>query len=181
MKRSLTEVFILGTRLCRGWLVKYRRNVSGGRYLQVAKGVRISKRKNVNIMIGERVSLYRDVAFYLDSPGASISIGDKTYINNRTEIKCEEKVMIGKSCAISWDVTIMDTDYHSIDGKPSTLPVLIGNHVWIGCRAIILKGVNIGNGAIVAANSVVTKDVPPNSLVAGNPARVIKENVTWGN
>lgn len=73
----------------------------------------------------------------------------------------------------------MDTDYHSIDGKPYTVPVTIGNHVWIGCKSIILKGVNIGDGAIIAAGSVVTKDVPPFSLVAGSPAKLIKENVKW--
>ena len=58
-------------------------------------------------------------------------------------------------------------------------PVHIGNHVWIGRSAIILKGVTIGAGAIVGAGSVVTRDVPARSLVAGNPAKVIKENVEW--
>ena len=58
-------------------------------------------------------------------------------------------------------------------------PVVIGDRVWIGQGAVILKGVTIGNGAIIAAGSVVTKDVPPNTMVAGNPAVVKKENVKW--
>ena len=58
-------------------------------------------------------------------------------------------------------------------------PVTIGDRVWIGCRATVLKGVTIGDGAVVAACSVVTRDVPPRALVAGNPARVVREDVTW--
>jgi acetyltransferase-like isoleucine patch superfamily enzyme len=58
-------------------------------------------------------------------------------------------------------------------------PVHIGSHVWIGARALILKGVRIGDGAVVAAGSVVTRDVPSRALVAGNPAQVIREDVSW--
>ena len=74
----------------------------------------------------------------------------------------------------------MDRDYHSTShDKKIMKPVLIGNNVWVGCRAIILKGVTIGEGAVVAAGAVVTKDVPPFTLVAGNPARVIREVKGW--
>ena len=59
------------------------------------------------------------------------------------------------------------------------MPITIGENVWIGCRALILKGVTIGDGAVVAAGAVVTKDVPANCVVAGNPAKIIKENVVW--
>lgn len=60
-----------------------------------------------------------------------------------------------------------------------TAPINIGNHVWIGLRAIILKGVTIGDGAVIAAGAVVTNNVPANSVVAGVPARVMSENVNW--
>ena len=74
----------------------------------------------------------------------------------------------------------MDRDYHSTgQGTEILKPVAIGNNVWIGCKAIILKGVTIGEGAVVAAGSVVTKDVAPFTLVAGNPARVIREVKGW--
>ena len=63
--------------------------------------------------------------------------------------------------------------------KPISNPIKIGNKVWICAKAIILKGVSIGDGAIIAAGSTVTKDVPPYTCVAGNLARVIKENVKW--
>lgn len=180
MEKSLRELFVIFFMLTRGFLYKYRiNNISVGRYLQVAKGVHISRRKGSKIVMGHKVKLYHDVGIYLDSSEASIIIGDKTYINRRTELKCQKSIKIGSECAIAWDVTIMDTDYHSVDGKNFTSPVNIGNQVWIGCKTIILKGVNIGDGAIVAAGSVVTKDVPPCTIVAGNPAVVIKSNISW--
>ena len=75
---------------------------------------------------------------------------------------------------------IRDSDNHTIiGGKEKTAPIKIGNHVWIGARATILKGVKIGDGAVVAAGAVVTRDVPPNTLVGGVPAKIIKENVSW--
>jgi acetyltransferase-like isoleucine patch superfamily enzyme len=60
-----------------------------------------------------------------------------------------------------------------------TQPIIIGNHVWVGMNATILKGVTIGDGAIIAAGSIVTKDVKANTLVGGVPARILKENVEW--
>lgn len=123
--------------------------------------------------------LYDKVNFYLDGLGAEIVIGDRTYINRRTEIMSKASVKIGRGCAISWDVVISDTDYHQMEGATSTKPIVIGDEVWIGCKSIILKGVHIGHGAIVAAGSVVTKDVEPYTLVGGAPARVIKRDVRW--
>ncbi|MGZ4106010.1 MAG: DapH/DapD/GlmU-related protein, partial [Tumebacillaceae bacterium] len=79
-----------------------------------------------------------------------------------------------------WDVQLMDTDFHRISANAvNTKKITIGNNVWIGCRVMILKGVTIGDGAVIAAGSVITKDVPPYTVVGGNPARVLKENVNW--
>lgn len=103
------------------------------------------------------------------------------FCNSNLKIRCTKKIKIGKDVAISHDVTIMDSDAHKlkIPGYTNAKPVIIGDHVWIGSRAMILKGVTIGDGAIVAAGAVVTKDVAPNTLVAGIPAKQIKENVYW--
>jgi acetyltransferase-like isoleucine patch superfamily enzyme len=78
-------------------------------------------------------------------------------------------------------VTIWDSDIHSIEGnkRPTTQTVIIGNHVWIGTNVVILKGVNIGNGAVISAGSVVNRDIPSHSLAGGVPAKVIKENISW--
>ena len=74
---------------------------------------------------------------------------------------------------------IRDNDAHQINDSCQKQHIIIGNHVWIGMRAIILKGVTVGDGAVIAAGAVVTHDVPANTLVGGVPARVIRENIEW--
>lgn len=103
------------------------------------------------------------------------------YINMDTKIRCREYIKIGEEVFISENVHIRDSDTHQIlDGTHEmTKPVVIGNHVWIGANVTILKGVTIGDGAIIAAGAVVNKDVPPQTLVGGVPAKILKENVEW--
>lgn len=108
-----------------------------------------------------------------------LTIGKETYFNRNTTIICRDKIVIGDNCAISQNVVIRDSDVHTINNKMNHKPIKIGNHVWICSNAIVLKGVTIGDGSVIAAGSVVTKDVPAHSLVAGNPARVIKEQIEW--
>lgn len=118
--------------------------------------------------------------------GANITIinGGKVilhggYMNCRAKIVCGGLVEIGDGATIAPDVVIHECDAHKVEGRPSSKPIHIGNHVWIGEKAIILKGVTIGDGAIIGAGSVVTKDVPARCLAVGNPAKVIRENVEW--
>jgi acetyltransferase-like isoleucine patch superfamily enzyme len=112
--------------------------------------------------------------------GALLNLGSG-YANSDVNITCFKRIEIGNDVNLSKGVIIRDSDNHKIlDGKHKmTKPIKIGNHVWIGVRAIILKGVIIADGAIVAAGAVVTKDVPSKCLVAGVPARVIRKNVEW--
>lgn len=116
------------------------------------------------------------------SEGAHLEIGGGV-INQNANIQCYHSIIMGEDMAISENVTIRDTDNHFIiqDGKKhnNTAPIRIGNHVWIGLGVTILKGVSIGDNVIIAANSLVTHDIPSNSLAAGSPARVVKTNVTW--
>lgn len=113
--------------------------------------------------------------------GSVLEIGSNTYIAAKALIRVYSRIKIGNNCAISWNVSILDSDFHNykIDGKKVniTKEVIIGDNVWIGNNVIILKGVVIGNNSIVGAGSVVTKDVPPSTIVAGNPAKIIKKNV----
>ena len=115
-------------------------------------------------------------------PNAVVEIGHKSYINHDSEIRCRERITIGNNVSIAYNVLIQDSDYHTTyddngNPKPQTLPIMIEDNVWIGANAIILKGVSIGEGSTVAAGSVVTKSVPPYSLVGGNPARIIKQKI----
>lgn len=103
------------------------------------------------------------------------------YLNGFVQIVCAKSVKIGEDVAIARDVIIRDTDAHDITGEDhkKEANVVIGDHVWIGTRAIIMKGVTIGEGAIIGAGSIVTKDIPANSIAVGVPAKVIRNNVEW--
>ncbi len=177
-KRSLNEYVRYGYRILLGLFFRMKLD-QGGSMLRVCGRVIVSKAKNSKLIIGKNVILHKDIGIYLESGKAKIEIGDHTFINRRSEIRCKEQVKIGSHCAISWDVSIIDTDYHQLIGTESTKPVFIGNKVWIGCKSTILKGITIGDGAVVAAGSVVTKDVAPCTLVAGVPAKEVKRNVEW--
>lgn len=107
--------------------------------------------------------------------GATVRVGKGTYLNRNTEIVAAVSVTIGRDCKIARDVLIMDTDQHAVStGELRNLPVEIGDRVWLGSRAIILKGVSIGHDSVVGAGAVVTKSVPPYSLVVGPAAGVIR-------
>ena len=126
-----------------------------------------------------------------DRQGSVVSIGRNTFIGGST-IVCAERIEIGDDVLISWGCTIVDHDSHALlwrdrrddvrdwfagkkDWSAVTIkPVSIRDKAWIGFNTIVLKGVTIGEGAVVGAGSVVTRDVAPFTVVAGNPARVIR-------
>jgi len=150
-----------------------------GQGLLAEGGVTLTRRPGSRLRIGDWVYLFPGVGFHLIDPDAVLEIGDSTYINRRTEIIARDHISIGAECAISWDVVITDSDEHWQEHVEMIQPVHIGDHVWIGARAIILKGVTIGDGAIVAAGAVVTRDVPAGAVVGGVPAKVIREGARW--
>lgn len=123
--------------------------------------------------------LYQGASVYV-APGAVLELkGSHGFMNTNSTLNCFCHVEIGDDVGIGDNVTITDSDHHAINGKSPTAPVIIGDHVWICSNAIICKGVSIGDGAVVAAGSVVNKDVPSHSLVGGVPARVLKEGISW--
>lgn len=110
------------------------------------------------------------------------SMGD-SFVNGFSRIVCDEAITIGDGCNISWECKMMDSDGHQIvydEDRPSTKePIVIQDDVWIGRSVIINKGVTVGSGSVVASGSVIVSDVPPNTLVAGNPAEVVRDDVSW--
>ncbi len=175
----------MGFQVLRGLFLRRKLDTRG--WILAGPGVKINK-VNGRILIEDLVTLSPAVQIAVVSRDpqkpAVLSIGYNTSIMDRTKINARTLVSIGKECNISWDCDILDNDFHAIldsHGNPGevTKPVVIEDHVWIGCNAIILKGVTIGHDSVVAAGSVVIKDVPPYSLVGGNPACLIRSIGGW--
>jgi acetyltransferase-like isoleucine patch superfamily enzyme len=167
-------------------------NISSGGRLRIGlSSVGIYTKNDItyiNIRPGGSLNIYGSVGIGRGSrifvgSNALLVIGENTAITGASKIVTGNEIHIGSNCMISWDVQILDTDYHKIyvDGELSnpSKGITIEDNVWIGSRATILKGVKIGKGAVIASNSVVTKNVEPYTLVAGNPAIVKKININW--
>lgn len=136
--------------------------------------------------MGARVRLSGKSSVIFGPGGAEapeLSVGDDSFIGHGCGFHVGRAVRIGRHCLLASGVQVFDMDGHPTDAArrraheptpPEAIaPVWIGDDVWIGSGALILKGVTVGDRSIVAARSVVTKDVPPDTVVAGNPARVV--------
>lgn len=127
------------------------------------------------------VSLQRGVRIVVDS--GLLQLGHGVNVNGFTKILVRERVSIGNFCNISWNTQLLDNDFHpiTVDGveQPVSGPIVLEDRAWVGTGAIVLKGVTIGESAVVAAGSVVTRDVPAKSVVAGSPAKVVGHIDSW--
>jgi acetyltransferase-like isoleucine patch superfamily enzyme len=156
--------------------------------------------------IGE--NCYIDCALHFERFDSKIKIGNNTFIGAQTKIIASKLIYIGNNVTISWGVTLVDHNSHSrllseriVDHEIGMTnirngdlwcekktwyevangPIVLEDGVWVGFEAVVLKGVRVGEGAIVGARAVVTKDVPPYSIVAGNPASIIGRITIGGN
>ena len=129
-------------------------------------------------LVGYRV----DDGFRLFPPvytdfGKNIKIGKDVFVNSGCCFQDQGGVTLGDGCLVGHNVVVATLNEHEDPdrrGARTAAPIVVGKDVWIGAHATILKGVTIGDGAIVAAGAVVTRDVPPNTIAAGVPARVVK-------
>lgn len=106
-----------------------------------------------------------------------IEIGKYTFINYGSSIAARSSVRIGSYCHLGHYTFVMDNGQHDVirhSDLPPSKPVIVEDHVWIGSKVTILPGVRIGSRAVIGAGSIVTKDIPPRCVAAGNPARVLR-------
>lgn len=187
-----------GRRLAAGIFVKL--NDLLGCFVRFAKPISVGKGSRVNwLKIGARgggsVKIGRNsivnCRIDFDDPNGVVKIGDRCFLGS-SHLVCHTGLTIGDDVIISWGVTVVDHDSHSpvwdnrqndvtdwLDGikrwdRVAVQQVTIGDRTWIGFGASLLKGVTIGEGAVIGACSVVTADVPSYTIVAGNPARIIR-------
>lgn len=171
------------------WLLYKNKITSDGMVNIGIRGGMVGMSRKNQIVLGKHVGI--DGWLTVGKEG-QIVIGDYSSIGARSVIQASKKIEVGSYTLISPDVWIQDSNNHSIYAKDrmqdilgsdsgidctNTVikPIKIGNHVWIGRRSMILKGVTINDRSIVAAGSIVTHNVPPDSIVAGNPAKVVKQ------
>jgi acetyltransferase-like isoleucine patch superfamily enzyme len=162
--------------------------------VEVGRGTTMAWRR-VNRVSGNRLSVGEDSIVHADirfeASGGEIWIGSRSFIG-RSNLVCYRSITIGDDVIMSWGITIVDHDSHGIDwanrrddvrewgqGRKNWehvahAPVVIADKAWIGFNVSILKGVTVGEGAVIGACSVVTRDVAPYSVVVGNPARVVR-------
>jgi maltose O-acetyltransferase len=154
---------------------------------EVGYGPRLFGRCRVSggsgIHIGERLLMIAGTApCELDAhDGGRLEIGHRVFVNYGTSISAHTLVRIGDDCKIGQHAIILDCDYHEMDdplhygGHGPSLPVVLEQGVWLGARVTVLKGVTIGRSSVIAAGSVVTRDIPPGVLAGGMPAKVLRK------
>ncbi len=168
----------------------------------LGEGVRFYKTTHINyfegasasnVKIGAKCRLHGDLTVY---GKGIIELGKYSKVGVNSKIKCVNKIVIGDYTAMATNCVIVDNNNHPVNPldrlkmrkTPSgsferswqnsdNAPIIIGSNVWIGENVRICKGVTVGDGSVLAANSVVTKDVPANSVAAGNPARIVKTDI----
>ncbi len=153
---------------------------------EVGTRVRLGGRPAVTnhgrMIIGERVQLVSTIATLelVADEGGLLDIGPRTLVNFGCSLVATKLVRIGAHCHIGPYTMMLDNDFHRVEPerrleRPESKPIIVEENVWIGARVILMSGVTVGKDACVGAGSVVTSDIPPRTLAAGVPARVIRE------
>lgn len=157
-------------------IIKKEGSVKIDRYVEIRS---FGKQKSLKILFKGNNTIKHGVI--IQGKG-DITIGKNSFIGSYSVIGCNDKIIIGDNCMIAQSVSIRDTDHNFVDCNIPMIDqgivtdsIIIENDVWIGYGAVLTKGITIGNGSIIAANAVVTKDVEAYSIVGGVPAKLIKK------
>ncbi|OCL97537.1 Galactoside O-acetyltransferase [Aliarcobacter thereius] len=160
-------------------------NIIFGKNIKMSKCKVIIKGKN-NLLKIEDNNILRNVTFEIIGNNCSISIANNCLIGHNSYLSAKEEnthIIIKEFCGLSRNIKIMTSDGHAIfsDGKiiNPAKNITIEKNVWLADNVTILKGVTIGENSVVGINSTVTKSIQNNSISAGNPAKIIKENISW--
>lgn len=153
---------------------------------EVAKTARLTGRPAINnqgtLIVRDRVQLISTVATLelATGPEGVLDIGERSLVNYGTSLSALLLVKIGPRCQIGTYCLLMDNDFHRVEPerrleRPESAPIVLEENVWLGARVVVTSGVTIGEGSVIGAGSVVTHDVPPRTIAAGVPAKVIRD------
>lgn len=168
---DLNATFLVGTSPIKGSKLETR--------LWLQEGARLEINSRFGCLYGSDIEIFKNAELIIRNDLFNQKNGGS---NIGLTIICGNHIEIGEECMMGRNVTIRDNNGHhymSLQGYKESKPVIIGKHVWICEGATIMQGVKIGDGAIIGAHSVVYSNVPPFSLVSGNPAKVVETNVYW--
>lgn len=146
---------------------------------QIGGGCSFSITGRSRLQVGAETALTGGARFFVR--GGVLEIGARGFVGYGAIVSAQERITIGNDVLIAEYVTIRDQEHRFECGATTwengfdTAPIVIGNNVWLGAKVTVLKGVTIGNNVVVGANSVVTHDLPDNTVAVGAPARVIRE------
>jgi acetyltransferase-like isoleucine patch superfamily enzyme len=195
---SIVRSLMLSAR-CRGWFLVARRTrvkigprskvvISRGSFFLVgfvhfgATPTVIHLGRGATMSVEGTVLIRKGARLYVND-GARLEWGPGSGVADYTTVTCFDHIVFGEGSGTSWYCNVLDTNGHKVtvngDPKPASAPIVFCKDALLGSYSSVLPGVTLGEGCLVATGSVVTKDVPPHSLVGGNPARVLSEDVQW--
>ena len=191
--RFILSITHKGVKICNNGKGSLKTDIHGSsNIIEISGGARIESPliimngRNNKLLIGKNCRIRKRTIFRIDGDYVTISIGDNTTLQHDDIMVAQHAdIHIGKDCMFSNNIHIRSSDSHPIyDNDTEELinkdkEVNIGNHVWLAANCKILKGCVIEDGSVIGAHSIVTKHVPANVIVAGNPARIVKSNITW--
>lgn len=143
---------------------------------------------NNKIIFEENVVVGPQCSFWIEGDGIEIRVGKNTTFTLHCHINAQEnesRIIIGEDCMFANNIIVRTSDSHPIIDLKSGLrtnppkDVILGKHVWVAPQAMLMKGTKIGDGSIVGARAVLTKEYPENSLIVGSPGKVVKSDVSW--